>query len=169
MVGMSGGVDSSVAALLLLEQARLSQDRPVRHELVAPGLRDGWTRTVAALLRETALLGTPERRLASAWLALQEAVAAEADLLLAAREASPDELAVKVQGQTSLDPTLAADLVVAVAESPLEALAAGLAHEGLQEWFSDDGQDPVEFLRQAWAGGGLSVPLARWASQPVDH
>jgi hypothetical protein len=151
-------------AATLLEAARALQPRAVRRLLVAPGLRLGWQRTVAALLRETAVLGTPERRLASAALAVRDAVAAEADLALEARKQGPDELVAWVGDTAGLDGEAALDLVATVAGEPLEALAAALAHEAWQGWFAEDGGDPAAFVARALAGGGLSVALARWAA-----
>ncbi len=150
-------------AAAIFEAARALQTRAVRRLLVAPGIRHGWQRTVAALLRETAVLGSPERRLASAALAVRDAVAAEADLALQSRRAGPDELATWAEGSAALDADQARDLVAEVAGAPLEALAAALAHEAWQGWFAEDGGDPAEFLRRALDGGGLAVALARWA------
>jgi hypothetical protein len=149
----------------VLEAARAATPRDVRRLLVAPGLRRGFNRTVAALLRETSVLGAPERRLASAELALRDAVAAETDLLLQARMATPEELMARVSGLTGLSSDEARDLVTAVAEDPFEALAAGLAHEGWQGWFAEEGGDPADFLVRAASYGGLAVPLARWAAR----
>ncbi len=151
-------------AATLLEAARAVQPRAVRRLLVAPGLRPGWQRTVAALLRETAVLGTPERRLASAALAVRDAVAAEADLALQARKQGPDELVAWVGDASGLDGEAALELVATVAGEPLEALAAALAHEAWQGWFAEDGGDPAAFVARALTGGGLSVALARWAA-----
>jgi hypothetical protein len=103
--------------------------------------------------------------LASAELALRDAVAAETDLLLQARMATPEELMTRVSGLTGLSSDEARDLVTAVAEDPFEALAAGLAHEGWQGWFAEEGGDPADFLVRAAAYGGLAVPLARWAAR----
>jgi len=149
----------------LLEAGRAAAPREVRRLLVAPGLRRGFNRTVAALLRETPVLGTPERRLASADLALRDAVAAETDLLLQSRLSTPEELLARVSGLTGLGGDEARDLVTAVAEDPFEALAAGLAHEGWQGWFAEEGGDPAAFLVRATRFGGLAVPLARWAAR----
>jgi hypothetical protein len=151
-------------AAAMLEAARALQPRAVRRLLVAPGLRLGWGRTVAALLRESQVLGTPERRLASAELALRDAVAAEAELLLQSRRLDPDALVCHVTTLTGISGGEARDLVAAAAEDPFEAVAAALAHEGWQGWFAEDGGDPAAFLARAMASGGLAVPLARWAA-----
>jgi hypothetical protein len=151
-------------AAAMLEASRAAQPRAVRRLLVAPGLRRGWGRTVAALLRESVLLDSPERRLASADLALREAVAAEAELLLQSRRLDPDALVAHVTSLTGMGGGEARDLIAAAAEDPFEALASALAHEGWQGWFAEDGGDPAEFLVQASRAGGLAVPLARWAA-----
>lgn len=152
-------------AATVLEAGRAAATSDVRRLLVAPGLRRGFLRTVAALLRETAVLGAPERRLASAELALRDAVAAETDLLLQARMGTPEDLIARVSALTGLGNDEARDLVTAVAEDPFEALAAGLAHEGWQGWFAEEGGDPAGFLVRAASFGGLAVPLARWAAR----
>jgi len=152
-------------AASLFELSRARQARPVRRLLVAPGLRRGWQRTVAALLRETPVLGSPERRLASAALAEREAVAAEADLALQSRRAGPDELASWASETAGIGADQARDLIADVAGAPLESLAAALAHEAWQGWFAEDGGDPAAFLRRALDGGGLAVALARWAAE----
>ena len=132
---------------------------------LTPELRRGWSRTVAALLRETQLLGTPERRLASADLALRDAAIAEAELLLEARRMDPDALVARISECTGQSGSEARDLLAASAEEPLESVAAALAHEGWQEWFAEDGGDPAAFLIRASGSGGLAVPLARWAAR----
>jgi hypothetical protein len=147
----------------IFEAGRLAQERPVRRLLVAPGLRRGWERSVAAVTRETAVLGSPERRLASAHLAIRDNVAAETDLLLQARHGTAEELTQRAAEHAGLDLDTARDLVVTVASEPFETLAAGLAHEGWQGWYAEAGESPVEFLRLATQGGGLAVPMARWA------
>ncbi len=50
-------------------------------------------------------------------------------------------------------------------------VATAFAHEGWQEWYAEDGGDAVAFIRKALKGGGLSVPLARWAggAMMIDH
>jgi hypothetical protein len=151
-------------AAAMLEAARAAQPRAVRRLLVAPGLRLGWGRTLAALLRESLVLDTPERRLASAELALRDAVAAEAELLLQSRRLDPDALVAHVTSLTGMGGGEARDLIAAAAEDPFEAVAAALAHEGWQGWFAEDGGDPVQFLIGATHTGGLAVPLARWSA-----
>jgi hypothetical protein len=150
-------------AAAIFEAGRLAQARPVRRLLVAPGLRRGWERSVAAVLRETLVVGSPERRLASAHLALRDNVLAETDLMLQAQRGTADELAQRAGELAGLDIDSARDMVVAVASEPFEALAAGFAHEGWQGWYAEAGETPIEFLRLATGGGGLAVPLARWA------
>lgn len=150
---------------VLLEAGRAASPRGVRRLLVAQGLRRGWSRTVAALLRETAVLGTPERRLASAELALRDAVAAECDLLLQTGCVTPDEAVLRVANQTGLGEDEARDLVASIAEAPFDALASALAHEGWQGWFAEMGGDPAAFLRMAAGSGGLAVSLARWSAR----
>lgn len=152
-------------AASILESARAEQARAVRRLLVAPGLRRGWGRTVAALLRDTPVLGTPERQLASADLALRDGVAAEAELLLEARKMDPDALVARITECTGMGGSEARDLLAASAEEPLVAVAAALAHEGWLEWFAEDGGDPAEFIRRAAETGGLAVPLSRWANR----
>lgn len=149
----------------ILEASRSLQRQPVRRLLVAPGLRRGWGRTVAALLKDTAVLGSPERRLASADLALRDGVAAEAELLLEARRAQPDELVGRITEHTGMPGSEARDLLAAAAEEPLVAVAAALAHEGWLEWFAEDGGDPAAFIAKASSSGGLAVPLSRWISR----
>ncbi|HRP08190.1 MAG TPA: hypothetical protein PLL69_06840, partial [Gemmatimonadales bacterium] len=95
---------------------------------------------------------------------LREAVAAETELLLQARQMEPEQLVGRVSELTGAGATEARDLIAAAAATPFEAIAAALAHEGWQEWFAEDGGDPAAFLAGAVAGGGLAVPLARWAS-----
>lgn len=151
-------------AAALFETCRAGQRRAVRRLLVAPGLRRGWHRTVAALLRETPVLGTPERRLASAMLALRDAVTAEADLALQSRRVPPEALIGWVAEAAALEPHTARETIVSVVGDPLDAVAAALAHEGWQGWFAEDGGDPATFLGRAARSGGLSVALARWAA-----
>ncbi|MES2124418.1 MAG: hypothetical protein V4503_06985 [Gemmatimonadota bacterium] len=150
-------------AALTLDTARDVQSRAVRRLLLAPGLMDGWGRTVAALLRSTPATGEPERRLMLSYLALLDAVAAESDLLLQSRRATVDELVERTTRLTGVNVESARSLVRQVVDEPLDALAAALAHEAWQSWYAEEGGDPVIFLQRALAGGGLSVPLARWA------
>lgn len=156
-------------ARAMFETARAAQSRPVRRLLVADGIRSGWSRAVVALLRDSALLAAPEHLLAAAWLALLDAVAAETDLLLASRMATPEDLVVRASELTHLDPERARAIVVRVAVDPLAALAAGLSHEGWASWHADEGGDPAEFLHKALGAGGLAVPLARWVLTPEDE
>jgi hypothetical protein len=155
-------------AAAIFEAGRVAQDRAVRRLLVAPGLRRGWERSVAAILRETPVLGTPERQLASAHLAILDNIAAETDLLLQVRMGTPDELAQRAGELAGLDLGSAREMVVAVASEPFEALAAALAHEAWQGWYAEEGESPIGFLRQATAGGGLSVRLSRWVAAGVQ-
>lgn len=148
----------------MFDLARGASARPVRRLLVAPGLLEGWGRTVAALLREHDVLGTPERRLMSSHLAMRDAVAAETDLLLQARLALPAPLVERAATIAGLGHQVAEELVVRVAETPMDALAAALAHEAWQSWYAEAGQSPVDFLSRALGLGGLAVPLARWAA-----
>jgi hypothetical protein len=151
-------------AAALFETGRAGQRRAVRRLLVAPGLRRGWQRTVAALLRESPVLGTPERRLASAALALRDAVTAEADLALQSRRVPAEALIGWVAEAAALEPHAARETVIAVAGDPLDEVAAALSHEGWQGWFAEDGGEPAAFLGRASRSGGLAVALARWAS-----
>lgn len=151
-------------AAALFESGRVGQRRAVRRLLVAPGLRRGWQRTVAAMLRETAVLGTSERRLASAMLALRDAVAAEADLALQSRKVPAEALIGWVAEAAALEPHAAREVVITVAGDPLDEVAAALSHEAWQGWFAEDGGDPAEFLGRAARSGGLAVALARWAA-----
>ncbi|MEO8479674.1 MAG: hypothetical protein ABI542_08580 [Gemmatimonadota bacterium] len=155
-------------ARAMFEAARATQERPVRRLLVADGIRRGWSRAVVALLRDTPLLAAPEHLLAAAWLALLDAVAAETDLMLASRLATPEELVTRAGEIAHLDETRARALVVMVAEEPLAALAAGLSHAGWAAWHADEGGDPAQFLHKALGAGGLAVPLARWVLTPDD-
>lgn len=163
-------VDAATLAVLamreraraMFEAARAEQPRGVRRQLLAPGLSRGWGRAVVALLRHTPLLAAPEHLLAAAWLALRDAIAAETDLMLAARMASPDELVERAQTLARFDHDRARALVADVVLQPLESLAAGLAHEGWSAWHADRGGEPAEFLHHALGAGGLAVPLARW-------
>jgi hypothetical protein len=155
-------------ARAMFEAARAANPRPVRRWLVAPGVRRGWGRAVVALLRDTALLAAPEHLLAAAWLALLDAVAAETDLMLAARMATPEVLVARAAAIAQLDEARAAALVGGVASEPLTALAAGLSHEGWAAWHADEGGDPAPFLHRALSAGGLAVPLARWVLTPED-
>lgn len=150
-------------AVAMLQAVRAAEPRPVRRLLQAPGLARGWGRTAAALVRDTEVLGTPERRLLSVHAALVDAVAAETDLLLAARRQLPTSLAVRAAEFGGLPAAAADALVQGVGATPFEALAAALAHEGWQAWYAEEGGDPIAFLRHALRGGGLSVPVARWA------
>ena len=150
-------------AALALEASREAQSSQVRRLLVAPGVMDGWGRTVAALLRATSVTGLPERQLMLSYLALLDAVAAEADLLLQSRRGSLEELIGRTMRLTGLPEPGARGLMAQVTNAPLEALAAALAHEAWQSWYAEEGGDPVAFIRRAMAGGGLAVPLARWA------
>ena len=150
-------------AARMLDAARAASPRLVRRVLVAPGLHDGWGRTVASLLRTTHVFGLPERRVMMSFHALLEAVAAECDLLLQARMATVDELLARVSDSTGLTEGEARALVSEVANAPLAAVATAFVHEGWQEWYAEDGGDAVAFIRKALKGGGLSVPLARWA------
>lgn len=147
----------------MFDLAREASPRPVRRLLVAPGLLDGWGRTVAALLRTHEVLGTPERQLMSSHLAMRDAVAAETDLLLQAQLALPASLVERAATIAGVSHAAAEELVIRVAETPMDALAAALAHEAWQSWYAEAGQAPVEFLGRALGLGGLAVPLARWA------
>lgn len=150
-------------AALSLDLSREHQTSAVRRLLVAPGLMDGWGRTVAALLRSTEVTGLPERQLMLSYLALLDSVAAETDLLLQSRRASLEGLLDRAMQLTGMNEPSARGLVWRVAEEPLDSLAAALAHEAWQSWYAEEGGDPVHFIKRALAGGGLSVPLARWA------
>lgn len=151
-------------AALTLDASREAQVSQVRRLLLAPGLLDGWGRTVAALLRATPATGIPERQLMLSYLALLDSVSAEVDLLLQSRRATIGELIERTMRLTGQSAPAARGLVAQVADEPLEALAAALAHEGWQSWYAEEGGDRVAFIRRALAGGGLAVPLARWAS-----
>ncbi|HEX3927486.1 MAG TPA: hypothetical protein VHW65_05775, partial [Gemmatimonadales bacterium] len=150
-------------AVRMLAYAAASQPRVVRQILVAPGLLAGWGRTVAALLRGSPIFETPAQRLMLAHCALVDAAAAEADLLLQSRRATFAELVERTHGIIGLDEPEARRVMHRVGELPFAALAAALAHEGWQAWYAEVGGDPVDFVRHALKGGGLSVPLARWA------
>lgn len=152
-------------AARMLDLARANSPRAVRRVLVAPGLPEGWGRTVAALLRGTDVFGLPERRLMMSFHALLEAVAAEVDLQLQARLASPEALLAHVQAVVGVDEGDARALVHEVATTPLLAVATALAHEAWQEWYAEEGGEAVAFIQRALGGAGLAVPLARWASQ----
>ena len=150
-------------AARMMQAAKASNPRAVRRLLRGPGLLDGWGRTVAALLRNTDVFGLPERRLMMSFLALRESAAAEADLLLHARTASPEELMVRTQKIAGVTGDDALGLISDIAAEPLHALAAGLSHEAWQSWYAEVGGEPVPFILKAMQGGGLAVPLARWA------
>lgn len=147
----------------MADAARDVSPRPVRRVLQAPGLVRGWARTTAALLRATAVTDTPERQLMLSFRALVDCAAAEADLLLQAREGTREELERRVGDVTGLEAEACHTILSEVEDAPLEALAAALAHEAWQEWYAEVGGEPVAFLRRALDGGGLAVPLARWA------
>ncbi len=150
-------------AARMMQVAKSANPRAVRRLLRGPGLLDGWGRTVAALLRGTDVFGLPERRAMMSFLALRESAAAEADLLLHARAATPDELMTRTQQIAGVSGSDATAIVGDIAAEPLHALAAALAHEAWQSWYAEVGGEPVPFLLKAMAGGGLAVPLARWA------
>jgi hypothetical protein len=150
-------------AARMMQVAKGANPRAVRRLLRGPGLLDGWGRTVAALLRNTDVFGLAERRAMMSFLALRESAAAEADLLLHARAATPEELMTRMReiaGVTEFD---APAIVGEIAAEPLHALAAALSHEAWQSWYAEVGGEPVPFLLKAMEGGGLAVPLARWA------
>ena len=151
-------------AARMLDAACIAQPRAVRRMLVAPGLRAGWGRTVAALLRGTDVFGLPERRLMMSFHALLESIAAETDLMLQARLAKLDALAQRTREILSSSEPESQLLVATVAAHPFEPLAAALAHEAWQGWYAETGGDPVNFLMTALRGGGLAVHLARWAN-----
>ena len=150
-------------AARMMQTAKAANPRAVRRLLRGPGLLDGWGRTVAALLRGTDVFGLPERRVMMSFLALRESAAAEADLLLHARAAEPDELMVRTQKLAGLNGDDARGLLSDIAAEPLHALAAALSHEAWQSWYAEVGGEPVPFLLKAMQGGGLAVPQARWA------
>ncbi len=150
-------------AAVMLDAARARQLRPVRRLLVAPGLVSGWGRTVAALLKPSEVAGTPERRVMISHRALVECAAAEIDLLMLAQATDIDALQARVEALTGLDPDAARKVVLDTAAAPFHALSAALAHEAWQGWYAEEGGDPVAFLRRVSDGGGLAVPLARWA------
>ena len=143
--------------------AKALNPRPVRRLLRGPGLLDGWGRTVAAMLRQSDVFGLPERRVMTSYLALRDCAAAEADLLLHARAATPDELTLRCQQITGMGEDDARMMIGDIAADPLHALAAGLAHEAWQGWYAEVGGEAVPFVLKAMLGGGLSVTLARWA------
>jgi hypothetical protein len=150
-------------AARMMQAAKAANPRAVRRLLRGPGLLDGWGRTVAAQLRNVDVFGLPERRVMMSFLALRESAAAEADLLLHARVADPEELMIRTQHVAGLTGEDALDLISDIAAEPLHALAAALSHEAWQSWYAEVGGEPVPFLLKAMMGGGLAVPLARWA------
>ncbi len=150
-------------AARMLVAATLAQQRPVRRQLQAPGLLDGWGRTVAAMLRTSDFLAPPEQRLMLAYRALEDGAAAEADLLLQSRRAGFSDLIERTRRILGEDEQDARRVMYRAGDEPFAALAAGLAHEAWQGWYAETGGDPGDFLRLALAGGGLAVPLARWA------
>ncbi len=150
-------------AARMLIAAAAAQSRPVRRLLIAPGLLDGWGRTLAAMLRTSDLLAAPELRLVLAYRALEDGAAAEADLLLQSRRAGFSELIERTRRIVGDDEHDARRIMYRAGEQPFAALAAGLAHEAWQAWYAETGGDPNDFLRMALAGGGLAVPMARWA------
>lgn len=150
-------------AARMMQAAKAANPRAVRRLLRGPGLLDGWGRTVAALLRNTEVFGLPERRVMMSFLALRESAAAEADLLLHARTFQPDELMGRTQKIAGVTGEDAQAMVGDIAAEPLHALAAALSHEAWQSWYAEVGGEPVPFLLKAMQGGGLAVPLARWA------
>ena len=154
-------------AARMMTAAKSINPRMVRRLLRGPGLLDGWGRTVAALLRGTAVFGLPERRAMTSFLALRECAAAEADLLLHARAATPEELAQRIRQHAGASEDEASMLISDIAADPLHALAAALAHEAWQGWYAEVGGEPVAFALKAMLGGGLAVPLARWALEPA--
>ena len=151
-------------AVRMLATARTTARRPVRRWLVAPGLDPGWGRSVAALLRNTDVFGLPERRLMVSYLALREAAAAEADLALHARLSSVDDVTARLGRAVGATGADLQGMMSEIAAEPLTALAAALSHEAWQSWYADTGGEPADFIRSALAGGGLAVPLARWAA-----
>ena len=152
-----------VRAAVMLDASRGRQLRAVRRLLVAPGIVLGWGRTVAALLKPTEVFDSPERRAMLSHRALVECAAAEVDLLLQSQGADIDALQARVEQVTGLDADESRALVLNTAATPFHALAAALAHEAWQAWYAEEGGDPVAFLTMASDGGGLAVPLARWA------
>jgi hypothetical protein len=150
-------------AARMMGAAKAANPRAVRRLLRGPGVLDGWGRTVAAQLRNVDVFGLPERRVMMSFLALRESAAAEADLLLHARVAEPEELMIRTQHVAGLTGEDALDLISDIAAEPLHALAAALSHEAWQSWYAEVGGEPVPFLLKAMMGGGLAVPLARWA------
>lgn len=143
--------------------AKAMNPRPVRRLLRGPGLLDGWGRTVAALLRNSEAFGLPERRVMLSFLALRDCAAAEADLLLHSQAASPEELMLRTQKIAGVRAEDAGIILGDIAADPLHALGAALAHEAWQAWYAEVGGEPVPFVLKAMLGGGLAVPLARWA------
>lgn len=143
--------------------AKAMNPRPVRRLLRGPGLLDGWGRTVAALLRNSEAFGLPERRVMMSFLALRDCAAAEADLLLHSQAASPAELMLRTQKIAGVRAEDARIILGDIAADPLHALGAALAHEAWQAWYAEVGGEPVPFVLKAMLGGGLAVPLARWA------
>lgn len=150
-------------AARLMTTTKQENPRLVRRLLRGPGLLDGWGRTVAALLRGTDVFGLPERRVMMSYAALGECVAAETDLLLHARAATPEELVVRIQQLAGGSDADALGMISEIAAEPLHALAAALAHDAWQSWYAEVGGEPAAFALKALRGGGLSVPLARWA------
>ena len=150
-------------AARMMRVAKAGNPRVVRRLLRGPGLLDGWGRTVAALLRGTDVFGLPERRVMMSFLALRESAAAEADLLLHARAATPEALVTRMRDLAGVSEFDAPAIIGDIAADPLHALAAALTHEAWQAWYSEVGGEPVPFLLKAMEGGGLAVPLARWA------
>ena len=146
----------------MMQAAKAENPRAVRRLLRGPGLLDGWGRTVAALLRNTEVFGLPERRVMMSFVALRESAAAEADLLLHARAAQPDELMLRTQQIAGVSGEDSRGMLGDIAAEPLHALAAALSHEAWQSWYAEVGGEPVPFLLKAMQGGGLAVPLARW-------
>ena len=73
------------------------------------------------------------------FLALRESAAAEADLLLHARTAQPDELMVRTQKIAGVTGDDSLSMISDIAAEPLHALAAGLSHEAWQSWYAEVG------------------------------
>ncbi|HEY4319821.1 MAG TPA: hypothetical protein VGM77_01480 [Gemmatimonadales bacterium] len=155
-------------AARMLEEIKSGNPRATRRLLEAPGLYEGWGRTVAALLRSTDVFGQPERRLMMSFLALRDSVAAEVDLQLHAGMISIDDAMAKLQQTAGLSEPDAYALMCDITTDPLSFLGAAVAHEGWQAWYADAASEPVPFLLKAMLGGGLAVPVARWALEGAE-
>lgn len=146
----------------MYDSARRIEPRPVRAGVEGPGAREGWQRTVAALVHRHA---GPGEGFSIARAAIVDAVAAEADLRFHGGEEEWESLAGWIGSAAGLGEAAVEELRERIIRAPLAATAAALSHEGWQGWHAEEGTPPGEFIGLVLPVCWLPIPLAKWATE----